>query len=424
MADSRETKLVLEDRIGEFRHALKALQKRARRHKLTAAIVEIGDIACLEWVTYKDWDGAERKMLVRYLPVHILAGEAIKAAGWTFTARLERVGDTHLVHRAPGVEGAPIEERFLARAGGCDHCKSSRQRKDTYIVEHEDGRQMQIGSTCLRDFLGCDSPASLAARFALFSGVRDAFGDEGWEPPTCSLEGYMTLVAISCRQRGFWSRARAEKWGGDERTTAGDVADAAFGSGRDADKAREKFAKLRTDEDAAQAHAIIAYWRALTPTSDYERNLAILCAQDEASAKHGALLASAIAAWARHAGIALGPQKEERPSNHVGEVGKRMKGLTLTITAKFGVSSQWSDNAQVVKMIDDDGNVFAWFTSTYHLAVGHRYTIDATVKAHGKYKDRKETQLTRCTIKERHGAPALEGVSDTAMTEFASATAA
>ena len=49
--------LIHEDRVEELHAALAVLAKRARRHKLDQPLYTVGALACLEWHTYKDWDG-------------------------------------------------------------------------------------------------------------------------------------------------------------------------------------------------------------------------------------------------------------------------------------------------------------------------------------------------------------------------------
>jgi hypothetical protein len=39
----------------------------------------------------------------------------------------------------------------------CDHCEQNRRRNLTFMLVHEDGREMQVGSTCLNEYLGTDA---------------------------------------------------------------------------------------------------------------------------------------------------------------------------------------------------------------------------------------------------------------------------
>lgn len=80
-------------------------------------------------------------------------GEAPCYGGWTFLASLDFDPEAGLiVSTAPGVKSV---DREGLTEGGCDHCGLDiTTRRYCYLVKHEDGRQLQVGSTCIKDFLG------------------------------------------------------------------------------------------------------------------------------------------------------------------------------------------------------------------------------------------------------------------------------
>lgn len=98
-------------------------------------------------------------------------------------------------------------------------------------------------------------------------------------------------------------------------------------------------------------------------------------------------------------------------SQYVGKVGER---LELTLTVKFSAHFEvpayggfGTDTMYVHNMVDDNGNVFVWKTSTtlykkladgsYQVAEkGDKVVIKGTIKNHSEYKDEKQTELTRC----------------------------
>src|SRR6478609_3384778 len=74
-----------------------------------------------------------------------LSGDAPKYDGWTFLAILDWDSEAGLVVRsAPGIK---LVDRTNLVEGKCDHCKTNRQRNDTYLLRHDDGRTVQVGST-------------------------------------------------------------------------------------------------------------------------------------------------------------------------------------------------------------------------------------------------------------------------------------
>src|SRR5579885_1648950 len=76
--------------------------------------------------------------------------------GWNFVATLVHTDEGNIVRSVPGYT-VPVE--FRDKPTWCDHCKCNRVRRDTYIVQHEDGRIMQVGSNCLEDFIGAPANA-------------------------------------------------------------------------------------------------------------------------------------------------------------------------------------------------------------------------------------------------------------------------
>ena len=80
-----------------------------------------------------------------------VSGETPKFDGWGFTASLELTDEGSLIRTMPGME-CPPEHR--ERGNVCDHCGTNRRRANTYVVIHDDGRSMNVGKNCLKDFMG------------------------------------------------------------------------------------------------------------------------------------------------------------------------------------------------------------------------------------------------------------------------------
>ena len=74
-------------------------------------------------------------------------GEVPKINGWEFIGQLthDGVGEFVTVLAAPDME---IPTKFRKSKGSCDHCKTARYRKDTFVIS-KDGKFMEIGRSCL-----------------------------------------------------------------------------------------------------------------------------------------------------------------------------------------------------------------------------------------------------------------------------------
>lgn len=158
-----------------------------------------------EVVEKRDWNDALGLETVRYLNEVTISGEPPKYAGWTFLAKLDWDPEAGLiVSTAPGVRSV---DRSTLAEGACDHCKQDRNRRHVFLVRHDDGRQLQVGTTCTKDFLGWDaspvwiSDASLDADLAEENFGRGGGAEERWGTET------VLAVAWACIQTWGWVSA-------------------------------------------------------------------------------------------------------------------------------------------------------------------------------------------------------------------------
>ncbi len=122
--------------------------------------------------------------------------QTIIREGWTPVCRIEHVraakdkeGYTekteNVVYPAP-CHLPPDEIRASAkdREPVCDHCKVKRHRNETFILWNADAKaSMQVGSTCLADFIGGTNADQALATFAFMSSVVTTIFDE------CNFDG-------------------------------------------------------------------------------------------------------------------------------------------------------------------------------------------------------------------------------------------
>lgn len=95
--------------------------------------------------------------LIRYIDIEVEAATP-SCNGWSFIATIVHTEEGNIVRAVPGYE-VPVEYRD--RPTWCDHCRTNRVRRDTYVVRHADGRVMQVGSNCLQEFIGGETPGAL-----------------------------------------------------------------------------------------------------------------------------------------------------------------------------------------------------------------------------------------------------------------------
>lgn len=145
-------------------------------------------------------------------------GETPKFNGWSFVGTLNHTVEGNVVRAIPGLE-VPVQ--FRNRRPVCDHCNCDRNRRDTYIVRHDDGTHKQVGSNCLKDFLGHTDPSKLAAAAELVLGAFDVCaahtgrGGNAMSVYRIDLPEYLNAVAtVVLRDGQFITRKMANESNG------------------------------------------------------------------------------------------------------------------------------------------------------------------------------------------------------------------
>lgn len=85
---------------------------------------------------------------------------------------------------------------------------------------------------------------------------------------------------------------------------------------------------------------------------------------------------------------------EPSNSEHIGSVGERLE-LYLTVERVIDLENNFG-SSHMHLMRDDDGNLFVWTTASKNWPAGSEHHIRGTVKEHRKFKNEKETVLSRC----------------------------
>ncbi|MGL5827849.1 MAG: hypothetical protein ACRCYU_24045 [Nocardioides sp.] len=330
-----------------------------------------------------------------------VGGEAPSYEGWVFLATAE--WDQHaglIVRTAPGVESV---DRDALTQNGCDHCGVARRRHKTMLVRHtETGETKQVGSTCLKDFLGWDSRPVLIS--------EDAFAEQidmimGGVPASESYTTESVLaLAWACTMAFGFVPSRAD---GSTSATVQKILDPiGFRDAREAEELRAAIAPYA--EPAAGKAAKVREWIAsddFDGASEYVRNLKAIAAADSVSARNIGFLASAPQAWIKAHAEELEVKVERTPSEWFGAVGEKVEftgviELIRWIDGTYGTTTLYSIRNE------DDGRIVKWFASRDALGEeeGVTVTIKGTVKKHDEYQDVKSTVLTRCKLIEEKTA--------------------
>jgi hypothetical protein len=327
--------------------------------------------------------------LVEYVTATV-SGSAPQIQGWQLLARVEMLeGAETLIHHVPG-SGVQLERRFRTHGGQCEHCNAARRRNDVYVLT--DGqKQIAVGRTCLRDFLGTDDPKAIVSRAQFFEELTSTFDEEdsiqfGSYANVYDLHSFLTAAAAVIREKGYISKAKQADTG--RMSTGDEVLMQAKGI---ATKMVET-----TEEDALQARATIELFRSSADFgNEYLDNIRVLFNQDLVRDEHASIVASSIVA-ARRQQEQQARAATDVDSKFVGQVKDRLRGIELQIERIITLGqSQWG-TSYLHLMKDRAGNKFSWITtSKIEAAEGSAVLLDASIKEHKMYKGICQTVLTR-----------------------------
>jgi hypothetical protein len=415
LPEEPRTYTVPEGRLEWLQDKLASLAKRAAKLGVPAPrlVVLAHRVEERKDYDHPDWEGKPR--LVRSPVVDLrVEGEAPRLpGGWELFATLQHTEAGNLLRTVPGHEGGlPARFRTLGPEH-CDHCGLPRNRKDTYVVA-KDGDFKQVGSQCIKDFLGHTEPERLAQWATMLESLRgaldeeDAFLRSGGAPEVYALEAVVALAAGAVRAHGWVSKsqvkAQIEAQGySDFETTADRVRHNL--DPRWLAKAREKSPKDVITPDFDLAQKTLAYWAEYFATkspydfTDFDQNMKVvtgLADLDDRMIGYAAYLPQGyLKAQEREAQRAQ--ERRERQaqgatSTFQGKVGERLP-LDLTVTFVKYLPSDWGVS-YLTKLADAGGNAYVWFASTEYQKGSH-LVGKATVKAHKARDGVQETQITR-----------------------------
>jgi len=300
----------------------------------------------------------------------------ISLGDWRFDSMHEKAANGKVISHFAGDADPHVADETMR----CDYCGHNRARTKVYMVTSPStGETKQVGSNCLELFLGV-KPAGLWALDESFDASEFDVDDDDlgtlYSHDTSIIQGdnVMLLTMRQIEQDGgtFLSRGRASM---SETPTADKVLDSL-------DRGAAGVVLKASNDEAAELTRLYAWVDGLDGDSEYERNLQAALAPTEevggerwVSRKHIPLVASAVSSFRHH-------EQRERERGALEELkareaamkkqeflapaGTKLKGMGVTATilsARLGQDYGYGAPLHV-KMIDDDGHVLYWRSSS------------------------------------------------------------
>jgi len=329
-----------------------------------------------------------------------ITGEPPKHNGWVFLATLEFV-ETGVIVRA--VPGAPTANRDKFEPNKCDHCGTYRRRNETYVVLNEHtGEQLQVGSTCLKDFLGWSGTVA----FLTDDDVeREVIGYVGSGSPVYTTESILA-VAWACVTTFGYAKAHE-----DNPTKATVYTVIAARENRYNRELKARIAPVAKDAVpmAQKLREFILSDEFGPANNDYVQNLKTYCAANTNTARSFGFLASVPQAYARHLEKTLIRERANanRKNEWIGTLRKRQTFKVKVRAVKWleDFYSPYGGSKPLYTLITEDGYTLKWFASNDSV-LGKDVTPEdqdffdlvGTVVNHEEYEGYKSTCINRCKL--------------------------
>lgn len=331
--------------------------------------------------------------------------EPVKIEGFKVVAVIEHAyTTTNIVHTLN--EEVVLPQDIQTREGFCEHCNTSRRRKNTVLLQNvETGEFVQVGKSCLKDYLGHDLNKALNIYEAV-EDVEEFLSDcfshgEGWTN-YYNVKDVLNIATEYIARFGYVSAQDADEENPKTGNVIWEIISAIKGKSRlhkDLDFCRDIY---ELEEPTQKVKDITEWVINNEQDTQYMNNVKAIIQEGYVSEKHINILVSIVATYNRHIEKMLKKQAEKELSElglkneHYGEVGKR-QDFNLKCVACY-VSEGFYGITYINKLIDEEGRTFVWFTSTKGFEQGQEVTIKGTIKEHSEFNGEKQTVLTRCKV--------------------------
>lgn len=342
------------------------------------------------------------------------------SGGWRIAAVVEAIAedDGTVLNYLSG----PHADKCVAYRSAkpvCAHCKTTRFRKLTFCLMNDAEEIIQVGSTCLSDFLGVN-PASAVAGLQLFCEIDASFSDEesfglgggGCFDRTLPLARTVLMAVAVIRLHGYRNKNSCAF---DESPTWDEVS---YQLTVRWNKDNESRKIIPTEADEKQAAEVLAKWNetaerakaqiaAGQDPSDWDFKLYALVKAGyiKTEPKFFAFATGAVAGTIGSIARALERAAKEvyGPSEFYGEVGERMT-IDFEIERTKSFESEWGTRVLLAGRIAKTCHKIVLWTGSscdekFGFKIGETFTISAKIKAHtDDPKWGKQTTIQRPTF--------------------------
>lgn len=310
----------------------------------------------------------------------VVTGTPASYDGWEFIGVADFLEGEIITRTIAGAQDFNVVENY------CAHCHTNRDRNSLLIVKNiETGEVKQLGTTCVKDFLGWDfSPVALPTE----EDFESLGGGSG--KPVVEINTFLAWVVATANAYGF---ATASAGG---RSTGSLV-----WNGLGGDKASLEAIVEPTDADTAQAVELLAWGKGKFNADDYDAvtefvwNLSKALKLSSVYAQTKGIIASLYKVFQNEQARIIEDAKVYK-AEQFGATGERVQ-LEVEVTGATSIEGAYGLTT-LYQFVSGDYKL-KWFCSGYGvLEVGKSYKLKGTIKGSDTFKGQFATILTRCKV--------------------------
>ena len=329
-----------------------------------------------------------RKVLTKWQGLE-LRGTLPIGEGWKFIGKIDRREGVNVL------KGGAELMKFKNSLPLCEACGKARRRVETFIIRNVEGKFLQVGRNCLKDYFNTDTVLDLAKYYNVFWEMEKEDWDleeiengvKFWE-----IDYFLLLTSSIVLDKGWISRSKAGI--GENKATVDMVLDVLL----------DKNSSVNfTDKDQELKESALSWILGLEEkdlTTTYLHNINTLAKTGYVSMKNAGYIASIIGSY-------LGSvkreenakaEKEATLNEWAGKVGDKIE-VEVKVIGEY-LSNGYYGTTYIYKFMDSLGRNLTWFSSRSkeELAPGNEVILQGTIKKLDTYRGLKTTILTRCKI--------------------------
>lgn len=330
----------------------------------------------------------------------------VAMSGWSFAATIDHKETTNIIRMSPKFEGD--QSRLLAYSNAksvCEHCKTSRLRKNTYIMASENGALMQVGTSCIKDFIGHPTAEYYAELYELLMIFDQEERERGFGKYKRSFDVRSVLEVASSlvRTKGYVSRNMKGMPTSTGTLMAMTLSDKAYtemfgGKAPEVTDADKKMAQdcidLVMSFDENDLKNVFNHNLRTLVEDGYvlETEFGMICYLPEMLSK---TLTKKAEQWEKEKA-----EREARAkSDFIGSVSEKVIVQASYLGKIYLGSNHFSDS--YLHRFKSGENQIVWSSANTleNFTAGQTVEITGIVKDHQTYRDVKQTRLTRCKVK-------------------------